>query len=103
MYANTDSIKEVAHARSMVRWMGLGVMPSTQNVEKAKLAIQDQIKSGVADPSDLKQAMRVTNAMLQGIAPSQENCKAAAIDLSQLIERLRESSANTVRDRATGG
>ncbi len=98
MNTTLEPLKEVMHARSILRWMKTGVMPSPDNVARAEKAVKALATSGLVDEDQIKATVRITSAMSMGVVPSVEKCTEACATVDQLIAGLRERSAETVRN-----
>lgn len=81
-------------ARRVVRFMGMGIMPSEQLARDARHVLHEVTASDYGDlPS--KGAIRVTGAIAMGLAPSQEQCALADAEIGQLVEAMREGHSQS--------
>lgn len=83
------------HARQMVRWSAMGIVPSQANAIKAQLALKDFAVEGDFNPA---KSIRLTGAIGMGVLPSVLNCREAEGEINQVIDSMREVDRNTLRE-----
>jgi hypothetical protein len=97
MNTNNQEIQNVIQARQMVRWMGQGVLPSQENASKAQTSLRDFVATGDHDLNP-RVAIRVTGAMAMGVVPSEEMCGEAEVEITQMLDLMRETDSSKLRD-----
>lgn len=99
--SNEQNIQEVKSAQRMIKWVGLGIIPSQENADRAQAILKRQAHEGAYDTNgdiDLTSAIRITKSLSMGIIPSEENCKLAEQDISRLIDSMREMDSEQLRN-----
>lgn len=94
--SNENEMNDVVHARKMIRWMNLGFLPSVENATRAQNALKLQYASPDCEVN-LRDAIRVTGLMVTGAIASKEYCERAEVDISQLIDSMRDQDSNSLR------
>jgi len=94
---HTLDIEETKHARKIVRWMGLGVMPSQDQALRAQAALSDYAAQPEA-AIEPKTAIRVIRSIGIGIAPSEEMCRTAEMEVAAIIDSIRDRDSASLRE-----
>lgn len=90
-------MNDLKMARRMVRCMGIGLMPSHANAMNAQATLRSVAhEQGLVPPAT---AIRVTGAIANGLAPSQALCREAETECDAMIDSLRESQGQLLRER----
>jgi len=92
-------LEQLQHARKVVRWMEVGVLASQDNARLAREAL----RKAQAEQPDATQHGRAADVALSaiemGLAPKVELCREADAEISRIIDRVRETTSATLRDR----
>ena len=92
-----DPVEGLKHAKKVVGYMRIGVMPSADNATAARQAVLAAIDQN--EGSLAATALRALGAIRVGVAPSAELCHQADSEIAALLERVRESSSQALRGR----
>lgn len=93
------SIDEFVKARAIIRWTGIGIVPSEEKAQFAHGVLQDYVANadGTND-IDVKLALKISKSIEIGVIPSQSNCDLANQEISKVIESLRETEEQGARE-----
>lgn len=94
-----DPVAGLRHAKRVVGYMAIGVMPSDENAAIARRAVEDASQDAEVDRTATSTTMHALGAIGAGIAPSVEMCRASLSEINELMDRLSETSRATLRAR----
>ena len=81
-------------AKQVVQWMDMGIVPSQANAKAAREHLQD---------FEAPKARTVLGAIDMGLAPRQELCREAIVEINVAIDQAREISGSQLRERFERG
>jgi hypothetical protein len=97
-----DLINSLVHARRTVRLMAQGIMPGYPAASQASATLRTLTQSDQEYRQSLRKTGQVLGAITMGIAPSQSHCLEADQQLERLIDSLRNSQGQGLRQAESG-
>lgn len=91
-----DPTQGLRHAKKVVGYMAIGVMPSEENALLAQEALHAAVADGQGEAST---ALRAVGAIKAGLAPKEEMCRDAMAEITALLDRVSETSRAELRQR----
>jgi hypothetical protein len=83
MSENQDALS-LKTVKQIIHVSAIGILPTMERAAQAAEALAEH-------GSELSDAISLTNHLAQGLLPSQEKCLHAALQVEQLINRLRHN------------